>query len=56
MVAAGHFDESAFFLVAFDRQGARLDDYHSCPDYAKDALEPDASQEELDRTRGDAAC
>jgi len=54
VVAAGHFDEAAFFLVAFDRRGARVDDYHSCPDYAKEALEDDAGQDELDRTRGDA--
>lgn len=51
----GRIDDDAFFYMAYDTQGDLLDQFHSCPDWAKDFDEPDASDEELERTRGKPA-
>lgn len=48
----GHLEDMAFYYAAWDTSGNLVDEYHSCPDYAKDFDEPDADADELARTRG----
>lgn len=55
VLVVGHYEESAFFYLAFGPAGEELDAYHSCPDYSKGMGEDDASEAELEATRGDAA-
>ena len=47
--------EWACAYQAYDASGGLADAYHSCPDADKAADEDDASADELERTRGDAA-
>lgn len=54
VLVVGHYEESAFFYLAFGPAGDELDAYHSCPDYSKRMGEDDASEAELEATRGDA--
>ncbi len=53
VLAVGHHEEMAFFYLAYGPDGEEVDAYHSCPDYAKEMDEDDASEAELEATRGD---
>lgn len=52
-IVVGTIGEEAIFYSAYDAAGEAVDDYHSCPDYEKEFGDDDASDEELERTRGD---
>ncbi len=52
VLTVGRYDEAAFFYVYHEAGGDLADEYHSCPDWSKDVDEDDASQDELERTRG----
>lgn len=54
-IAVGMVDDEALFYAAYDGNGLGVDEYHQCPDYEKEADEDDADDDELERTRGDAA-
>lgn len=54
-IAVGMVDDEALFYAAYDGNGLAVDEYHQCPDYEKEADEDDADDDELERTRGDAA-
>lgn len=52
-IVVGTIGEEALFYSAYDATGQAVDDYHSCPDYEKEFGDDDASDEELERTKGD---
>lgn len=54
-LVVGTIGDEALFYSAYDAEGEPADDYHSCPDYEKEFGDDDASDEELERTRGDVA-
>ncbi len=55
VLVVGRLEEAAFFYVFFNGNGSLGDEYHSCPDWSKDVDEDDASEDELERTRGKPA-
>lgn len=52
-IVVGTIGDEALFYSAYDDKGDGVDDYHSCPDFEKEFGDDDASDEELERTRGD---
>lgn len=52
VLVVGHMEDMAFFYSVWDLKGNLADEYHSCPDYAKEFGEDDADETELARTRG----
>jgi hypothetical protein len=54
-IAVGLVDDEAVWWTAFSASGDAVDEYHSCPDYEKEADEDDADDAEVERTRGDAS-
>jgi len=53
VLVVGQIEEAAVFYRAYDESGVLGDEFHSCPDYEKEFDEADASEEELERTRGE---
>lgn len=53
-IAVGMVDDEAVWWTAFAASGDAVDEYHSCPDYEKEADEDDADDAEVERTKGDA--